>query len=130
MKRIKYYFYYIKKRIMLYFLKRKITTSDKGLYAAYYIINKYLTQISPDDYNQNYEIRVDLELENLNRHHVFERLAPDSTPEENRRDAAFAAAVRLTYFASPEMREKIYESMKNWDNLSLFKQYVELGVTI
>lgn len=130
MKRIRYYFYYIKKRIKLYFIRKKLKTSDKGLYAAYYLINKYLLGITPDDYNQDYEERVDLELNLLIQNHIFERLAPDSTPEENRRDAAFAAAVRLTYFASPEMREKIYESMKDWDCLSTFKQYVELGVTI
>lgn len=128
MKKIKIHFYYLKKRIKLYFLRKKLRTSDKGFYMVNYIINKYLLQVAPDDYNKEYEESINREIEALQK--IFFELSPDSTPEEIRQDAAFSVVVRLIYFAPNEMREKIYTTLQGWEYLPLLKEYVKSGVTI
>ena len=45
----------------------------RGLYACYYIIEKYINEIQTNDFNQNYEEMIDKKLE-MRKKYLYDRL--------------------------------------------------------
>lgn len=104
----------------IYYIKRQKTTV-KGLYAAYYIADKYLLG-NQVNIIEDYEYLIDSSARRLERMNLSTTCG--------RADAAFFALVNLVIFSSPAMKEQIYSYLKNYHYLSTLKKYVKAGIVI
>lgn len=117
-------------RIRVKFFKwrmhRKMRLTTQGLYAAYYIIDKYLTMKKPDDYNEAYERPITHTYERMKHTHMFGKLKI----EENRELPAFFTLGNYILVASDDMQEKIYNYLGDWPRVDVLKKYVKSGVFV
>ena len=125
-KKIKFFIWQIYMKFYKWRLRRRSSLTDKGLYATYYIIDKYLLQTKPNDYFEEYEQPVDSALKRLEKIDIFQKL----NIEPNRIDGAFYAICLFLLVASDEMREKIYEHCGDWPHVEKLKEYIKSGVII
>lgn len=123
---IRYWYKYYKTKIFKWHLRRTKSLSIKGLYACYYIIDKYLCCTNPEDYNEEYEKPIVLTLIRLRQMDLFKKLGI----EENLTDAAFFTVGNFLVIASDEMREQIYTHLGNWPFIDRLKLYVKSGVLV
>ena len=126
MKKIKYYIFYCLTKWQKFKLRHTKSLSIKGLYASYYIIDKYLLKTKPDDYFQDYETSVDITYQRMLKRDLFTKFQV----EPNRNDAAFFTIGNYLIVASDEMREQIYNHFGDWAYVENLKQYVKSGVLI
>lgn len=127
-KKIKKWLFMVKRKLAIWYVYhiKGRRMSPKGLYLCYYIANKYLLNVNPTDFNQEYEDEIANTLERMRLLHLFERL---NIPE-NRADAAFFTMVKLLIIATPEDRETAYGFLKDWPQLPTLKKYVKAGIVI
>ena len=109
---------------------RKTTViSEKGQYAAYYIMDKYLLKTNPDNYIATYEDElINIVEKKMIMVGFFEHFDVLEEPEVRHNIAAFFALVKLLIFASDEEREKMYEYLKDYENLFMLKEYVRRNI--
>ena len=116
----------------LYKPKYKLTA--RGIYLCNYLIEKYINETRPDDYNQDYEEMVDKKLTYIKSTPFFNHFKDKNEeiveiPESDKR--AFAAQmviVGMLYSCREEDRNKIYQYITDEHALELIKKCVEKGL--
>lgn len=118
-------FYIIKNKIFLRIARFRYHTTEKAVFAAYYLVNKYINCTTPNDYNAHYETLVDTIAQKLTQ-----RKDIVITPAELREYAALYAIVRLAYFADNKKREKIYSYIKDSGVREMVQRLVRRALVI
>ena len=98
----------------LYRLTHK--TTESGMYAAYYIVQKYINEERSDDFNAAYE-----ELVN-----EYAQRSPDieGVAMSKQIMGAMFALTKLTFFATNKDREKIYSWINREPSRMILQMYV------
>lgn len=99
----------------------------RGLYACYYIIEKYINEMCSDDFNQSYEEMIDKKLETIEKTSFFysfknEDGSAAQIPDSDKRDfAAQMVVAAMLYLCNENDRETVYSYIKNEHALELIK---------
>ena len=116
----------------LYKPKYKLTA--RGIYLCNYLIEKYINETRPDDYNQDYEEIVDKKLTYIKSTPFFNHFKDKNEeiveiPESDKRDfAAQMVIVGMLYSCREEDRNKIYQYITDEHALELIKKCIEKGL--
>lgn len=125
-RKIIYWLKYFKTKIFKWRLRHTKTLSIKGLYACYYIIDKYLTRTKPDDHNEEYEIPVTMTFKRMCEMNLFNKVGI----KPNLVDAAFFTVGNFLLVAPNDMREKIYAYFNDWPYVDRLKLYIKSGALV
>lgn len=116
----------------LYKPKHKLTA--RGIYLCNYLVEKYINETRPDDYNQDYEEMVDKTLAHIKSTPFFNRFKDKNgevteIPESDKREfAALMVIVRMLYLCREEDRNKIYQYIADEHALKLIKGCIKEGM--
>ena len=106
----------------------------RGLYACYYIIEKYINETRPNDFNQDYEEMIDKKLATIEKTSFFSRFkdkegnAVEISDSVKRDFAARMVIVAMLYFCCEKDKETVYGYIKNDHALELIKGCIKEGL--
>lgn len=119
----------LQQKFNVWHARRTTAISEKGQYAAYYIMDKYLLETNPNNYIATYEDElINIVEKKMIMVGFFEHFAVLEQLEVRHNIAAFFALVKLLIFSSNEEREKMYDYLKDYKNLSILKEYVKRNI--
>lgn len=106
----------------------------RGLYACYYIVEKYINEMQPNDFNQDYEEMIDKKLATIEKTAFFysfknEDGSTKQISDSDKRDfAAQMVVVAMLYLCGEKDRETVYGYIKNDRALELIKGCIKEGL--
>lgn len=106
----------------------------RGLYACYYIVEKYINEMQPNDFNQDYEEMIDKKLETIEKTSFFysfknEDGSAEQISDSDKRDfAAQMVIAAMLYLCNEKDRETVYGYIKNDRALELIKGCIKEGL--
>ena len=106
----------------------------RGLYACYYIIEKYINEMQPNDFNQDYEEMIDKKLEIIEKTSFFysfkneDGSAAQISDFDKRNFAARMVIAAMLYFCGEKDRERVYSYIENEHALELIKGCIKEGL--
>lgn len=108
--------------------------TSRGLYACYYIVEKYINEMQPNDFNQNYEEMIDKKLETIEKTSFFysfkneDGSAAQISGSDKRDFAAQMVVAAMLYFCGEKDREKVYSYIEDEHALELIKGCIKEGL--
>lgn len=115
--------------------KQNYILTGRGLYACYYLVEKYFNN-NDNGTNAEYEEFVDKTLERIETKHFFQAFRShfgeqiELTLEEKRGFAAQMAVIAMLYQCKNDDREKVYNYIEDENARNMVKQCIQRGIIL